>query len=98
MIDWSSSRARKDDTTIDFSGIEEQMSRWWKRCIADGKSANIVLEKSWCRAGLGGIVLLLLGLKEWGSRTRGKAEREKWSTTVLEIKDVFMQIPSADRL
>jgi hypothetical protein len=98
LINWSMTRVKKEDTHIDFSGIEEQMIRWWKRCTSNGTSANSVLERSWCRAGLGGIVLLLLGLKEWGGRIHGKAGHEKWFNIMLEVKSVFLQIPSADKL
>ena len=89
LIDWSLSRVKKEEIVIDFSGIEEHMIRWWKKCISDGTAVNSVLERSWCRGGLGGIVLILLGLKEWGGRIHGKAEQERWLNMLLEVKSVF---------
>jgi hypothetical protein len=98
LIEWSRSRVKKEEEPVDFAGIEDQMVRWWKRCISDGTSANRVLEKSWCRSGLGGIVLILLGLKEWGKRIHGKAGQEKWLGVLSEVNSVFTAIPSANIL
>jgi hypothetical protein len=99
LVNWSLSRSKKQDDILDFDGIEKQVEKWWQRCTLNGIiSANSALEKTWCRRGLGGIVLFLVGLKEWGSRIGGKAEHERWMKVVLEVKSVFEQIPSADRL
>ena len=83
---------------MDFSAIREQMTRWWKQCISGGTSADKILEKFWCRGGLGGVVLLLVGLKEWGGKTLGKAGTEKWLNVLLEVKSVLMKIPFAQKL
>jgi hypothetical protein len=98
LVDWSLAHSKKQNEVFDFEGIGEQMARWWQRCTCDGISANIVLEKAWCKGGLSGIVLLVLGLKEWGNQIHGKAEHEKWIKVLLRVKSVFQEIPSADKL
>jgi hypothetical protein len=62
------------------------------------QTANIVLEKEWCKGRLVKIVLLVLGLKEWRIQIHGKAAYEKWIKVQLEVKLVFQKSLSAEKL
>jgi hypothetical protein len=53
--------------TPDFSQIHEDMPKWWgKICPPVEESIEEGIKKEWCGNGLGGIVLIMLGLREWG--------------------------------
>ena len=98
LIEWSNARSKKDAKVIDFTGVGLHMREWWKRCMQGCLNPDDLVMKTWCHAGISGIVMVIMGMKEWGMQLKTKADEERWILTVENIRAVFEKIPSAKEL
>jgi len=97
---WGNSRKSKDMQDVNFGNIGKEMLGWWKG-IGVGKAdldADELIAKDWCGGGLLGILLLMVGMKEWGLALKGEEEKMSWTEVVMETTQVFKMIPSAKAL
>jgi hypothetical protein len=94
LISWSINQHTKTPSTLDFSNVADEMTAWWAAIRPNLKKLAVeeVVKADWCRGGLTGIMLILVGMKE------GLQNRDGWRHTVGEITAVFKAIPTANDL
>jgi len=100
LVKWSKAHQARDyEAKLDFSDIEDGMARWWQEIMPSrvSRDANELILTDWCGAGLTGIILIMVGMKEWGMKLTEDA-KEDWMKMVLDILDIFKLIPSANDL
>ena len=98
LVDWSNSRSQADLTVVDFTEIGDQLRVWWNKCVTGITSADDAVGTSWCQCGIRGIMMLVVGLKEWGHQLKTRKDAQKWSKMVAVVMDVFDKLPYAEKL
>ena len=100
LINWSKAQQTRDsDIVLDFSGIGGDMASWWQQLMPSGVVcvADELIKTDWCGAGLTGIAIIMVGMKEWGL-TLKVDKRDDWTRIVKEILQAFKLIPTAQYL
>ena len=100
LVKWSKAHQAHDyEAKLDFSDIADGMARWWQEIMPSrvSRDANALILTDWCGAGLTGIILITVGMKEWGMKVTEDA-KEDWMKMVLDILDIFKLISLANDL
>jgi hypothetical protein len=99
LIAWYKSHRSKESNmnAVDFSSIASDMPFWCKKILPkEGKlDAEAIVKTHWCVGGLSGIVLILVGMKEWGMMS---TDEPQWSQMAHRITKIFQIIPTAESL
>jgi hypothetical protein len=99
LVAWSHFRQARETTQPDFSSIGADMVEWWRKILPSGppSDVNVLIGTEWCRAGLTGIALFMVGMKEWGLMLK-KDEEHQWGKIIEELSALFNAIPHATDL
>lgn len=98
LVEWSNLRKQKSSETVSFRDLTMGMRNWSQRCFIGCKDVNDAVEREWCRPGLGGIILFLLGLREWARQIKTNEEWMQWSEVLDLVKFLFEEIPNAAKV
>ena len=88
----------------DWTGFGPQMRKWWlainagvrARCATH--TADTLVTEDWCVSGLSGILLLILGMSQWGLHADDDERNGRWRKVLTSLTGMLVEIPKATDL
>lgn len=104
LVEWMTMKREKKDTANYSPGsgqVVKAMSEWWKVLDEGAKmDGSALVKQDWCAPGMGGIGLILLGMKWWGFAVqedgRCEEEREEWAKRIKVLSAMLKLVPDSD--